>query len=489
VPATREASLVLVAGLCLGGCGDGGGEPGLGQIRIVSGLAQTDTTGTVLEDPLVVEVHGQGGSPAEGVTVRFGPAVCLPACALPFSTDLGRVVPDLEVATDARGRASTRVYLSYPAGEAGVPIEVQSLELADTALFHIEPGNPVGVLIHVSDTAVYAGASYELRAALVDQWLSPRPEEVSYVSETPTIAIVSASGILKAEAIGRGTVTATAGGFTAVAQVSVVPEGTVALGEFAVPSHISVVNLDGTGRRLLAETGALYGGASTWDPDGQTIVYHFSDNLGTRLRRIPSSGGADALLLTGALPFEESAFPEFSADGAWIYFHGYTSASVGGEIWRSHADGTALERVGPPGGAGSADVFPTPSPDGTRVAFFSNRGHPERMTLRILTLADSSETELAIDGTQPRWSPLGNWIALHRRVLGQDAVWVVRPEGTEARRVSPAGARFFDFGLSWSPDGQWLIAIAEIGPVLLGLNGAALPLHLGSSAVYPAWKP
>jgi Bacterial Ig-like domain (group 2)/WD40-like Beta Propeller Repeat len=488
VPATREACLVLVAGLCLGGCGDGGGEPGQGQIRIVSGLAQTDTTGAVLEDPLVVEVHGQGGSPAEGVTVRFGPAVCLPACALPFSTELDRVVPELEVATDARGRASTRVYLSYPAGEAGVPIEVQSLDLTDTARFHIEPGNPVGLLIHVSDTAVYAGASYDLRAALVDQWLSARPEVVSYVAETPTVATVSASGTLKAEAIGRGTVTATAGGFTAVAQVSVVPEGTVALGEFAVPSHIYVVNLDGTGRRLLAETGALYGGASTWDPDGQTIVYHFTNNLGTHLRRIPFSGGADVPLLTGALPFEESAFPEFSADGDWVYFHGYTSSSVGGEIWRSHADGTALERVGPQGGVESADVFPTPSPDGTRVAFFSNRGHPERMTLRILTLAGSSETELDIDGTQPRWSPLGDWIALHRRVLGQDAVWVVRPDGTEARRVSPAGARFFDFGLSWSPDGQWLIAIAEIGPVLLGLNGAALPLHMESNAVYPAWR-
>ena len=488
MPATREACLVLVAGLCLGACGDGGAEPGLGQLRIVSGSDQTDTSGVVLEEPLVVEVHEQGGSPAEGVTVRFGPAACLPGCALPFSTELGRVAPQVEVVTDARGRAATEVFLSIPAGEAGVPIEVQSLELADTALFHIEPGNPIGVLIQVPDTAVYAGASYELRAALVDRSLSPRSEAVTYHTETPAIVSVSPAGTLRAEAIGRGTVTATFGDFVAVAQVSVVPEGTVALGEFAVPSHIYVVNLDGTGRRLLAETGALYGGASTWDPDGQTIVYHFSDNLGTHLRRIPSSGGADAPLLTGALPFEESAFPEFSADGAWIYFHGYTSSSVGGEIWRSHADGTALERVGPPGGAGSADVFPTPSPDGTRVAFFSNRGHPERMTLRILTLADSSETELAIDGTQPRWSPLGDWIALHRRVLGQDAVWVVRPEGTEARRVSPTGARFFDFGLSWSPDGQWLIAIADIGPVLLGLNGAALPLHLGSSAVYPAWR-
>ena len=47
-----------------------------------------------------------------------------------------------------------------------------------------------------------------------------------------------------------------------------------------MPSHIYVVNLDGTGRRLLAETGALYGGASTWDPDGETIVYHFSATSG-----------------------------------------------------------------------------------------------------------------------------------------------------------------------------------------------------------------
>ena len=80
MPATREACLVLVAGLCLGGCGDGGGEPGLGQIRIVSGLAQTDATGTVLEDPLVVEVHGQGEVPPKAS--RFGsvpPSACPPA--------------------------------------------------------------------------------------------------------------------------------------------------------------------------------------------------------------------------------------------------------------------------------------------------------------------------------------------------------------------------------------------------------------------------
>jgi Tol biopolymer transport system component len=176
--------------------------------------------------------------------------------------------------------------------------------------------------------------------------------------------------------------------------------------------------------------------------------------------------------------------------GTGVYFHGYTSASVGGEIWRVHPDGAALERVGPPGGAESADVFATPSPDGTRVAFFSNRGHSETTTLRILTLADSSEVELDLDRTQPRWSPLGNSIALLRRdpVRGPGAVWVVRPDGTQARRISPSEIHFIDFGMSWSPDGQWLIATTQHGPMVLGLDGTALPLHLGSSAVYPAWK-
>ncbi len=491
MPATREACLVLVAGLCLGGCGDGGGEPGLGQLRIVSGSDQTDTSGVVLEEPLVVEVHEQGGSPAEGVTVRFGPAACLPGCALPFSTELGRVAPQVEVVTDARGQASTQVFLSIPAGEAGMPIEVQSLELADTALFQVEPGNPIGVLIRVPDTAVYAGASYELGAALVDRSLSPRSEAVTYHTETPAIVSVSPAGTLRAEAIGRGTVTATVGAFGAVAQVSVVPEGTVALGEFAVPSQVFVVNLDGTGRRMLAETGVLYGGASSWDPEGETIVYHYSANGGTHLRRIPAAGGTGIPLLTGALPFEESAFPAFSADGDWIYFHGFTLASLGGEIWRVHGDGTGLERVGPPGGTESADIFPTPSPDGTRIAFFSSRGHSETSTLRILTLADSSEVELALDGTQPRWSPRGDWIAWERHdpLLGQGAVWVVHPDGTTAQRISPAEIPFNDFGLSWSPDGHWLIAISRFGPVVLALDGTALPLHLGGTPVYPAWKP
>ena len=440
----------------------------------------------------MVEVHEQGGSPAEGVAVRFGPAVCLPGCALPFSTELGRVAPEVEVVTDARGRASIQVFLSIPAGEAGVPIEVQSLELADTALFHIEPGNPIGVLIHVPDTAVYAGASYELRAALVDRSLSPRSEAITYHTETPAIVSVSPAGTLRAEAIGRGTVTATVGGFVAVAQVSVVPEGTVALGEFAVPSHVFVVNLDGTGRRLLAETGALYGGASTWDPDGRRPSSTTTPTIaGPICAAFHRPGGPASPLLTGALPFEESAFPAFSADGAWIYFHGYTSPRSGARSGGSMATVRGSSGCGPPGGTESADIFPTPSPDGTRIAFFSSRGHSETPTLRVLTLADSSEVELALDGTQPRWSPQGDWIAWQRHdpLLSQGAVWVVHPDGTTAHRISPAEIPFNDFGLSWSPDGQWLIAISQFGPVVLALDGTALPLHLGGTPVYPAWKP
>ena len=307
MPATREACLVLVAGLCLGGCGDGGGEPGLGQLRIVSGLAQADTTGVVLEEPLVVEVHGQGGSPAEGVTVRFGPAGCLPACALPFSTDLGRVVPELEVATDARGRASTRVYLSYPAGEAGVPIEVQSLDLADTARFHIEPGNPVGVLIHVSDTCGVCRRQLRAAGGAGRPVAEPASRGGQLRLRTPTVA---RSGQRHSEGRGNrprhrdGKGRRVHGGGPGQRG----PEGTVALGEFAVPSHIYVVNLDGTGRRLLAETGALYGGASTWDPDGQTIVYHFSENLGDPLaphsiQRRGLSPAADGCVAVGSRPF------------------------------------------------------------------------------------------------------------------------------------------------------------------------------------------
>ena len=97
--------------------------------------------------------------------------------------------------------------------------------------------------------------------------------------------------------------TATAAGFVGTAEVSVVPEGTVALGDFATPSQVYVVNLDGTERRFLVRSGMLYGGATTWDPDGRTIVFHYSSDGRTHLRRIPAAGGADAPLLSGTLPF------------------------------------------------------------------------------------------------------------------------------------------------------------------------------------------
>lgn len=103
-------------------------------------------------------------------------------------------------------------------------------------------------------------------------------------------------------------------------------------------------------------------------PDGATLVYVGVQSEGGRdanIYTIPATGGADRQLTHTK---EQCDGPEYSPDGAWIWFNGEINTPGHAQIYRMRADGTELtqvtydERV---------NWFPHLSPDGQWVAYLS----------------------------------------------------------------------------------------------------------------------
>lgn len=94
----------------------------------------------------------------------------------------------------------------------------------------------------------------------------------------------------------------------------------------------------------------------SWHPDGEQMLLEdlVIVQLTGERARIPT--GNDSII---------AGCGEFTADGAWIFFEGRRATEEHGvsHIWRIRADGTQLEQVMAGG------QMPSPSPDGTRVAF------------------------------------------------------------------------------------------------------------------------
>ncbi len=56
----------------------------------------------------------------------------------------------------------------------------------------------------------------------------------------------------------------------------------------------------------------------------------------------------------------------------------------------------------------------------------------------------------------PRWSPNGEWLAFISQEAGHDHLWMVRPDGSEARQVTQEPLDISD--IDWAPDGSSIAA-------------------------------
>jgi Tol biopolymer transport system component/DNA-binding winged helix-turn-helix (wHTH) protein len=199
----------------------------------------------------------------------------------------------------------------------------------------------------------------------------------------------------------------------------------------------------GEPQKLLSNASARQ---AVWINQGREILLLTFDGA---ILRIPASGSNSQApvslgLGTGLGPLA------VSRDGRRLIYSVITRDT---NVWRLDltAPGAAPERWI---ASTQRDVFPQYSPDGRRIAFYSNRSGSYEIWV---SEADGSKaaaiTSLKFAGT-PRWSPDGRTIAFDSNDTGRYQVYTVSPDGGKLRQLTHGASA--SFGASWSRDGRWI---------------------------------
>ena len=180
-----------------------------------------------------------------------------------------------------------------------------------------------------------------------------------------------------------------------------------------------------------------------WSPNGESLLCETPSGL----LRIGKGGGTA----------EQLPFPDASQ---------FSIAPQGGRLVyvRSIRD-TDIYRIPGPGAKGTPesvisstrmDGSPSYTPDGTRIAFVSDR------TGAISIWTDDSAGGHAVQLTtsrggtvgSPRWSPDGQWIAFDSTETGRTHIFVIDGKGGAARQITNGTST--NVRPSWSRDGRWI---------------------------------
>ena len=181
--------------------------------------------------------------------------------------------------------------------------------------------------------------------------------------------------------------------------------------------------------------------------------------------------------------------PSWSPDGSRIAFASQRSGNF--DIYVMNADGTETRKVTSTKGN---DSHPTWSSFGSdpRVRAGRRRVHHERGRGPDVTRI----SDPLVEESDPAWSPDGTWIAYVRRTPGTPVreIWLMRPNGSQRHAVTSQGARAFT--PAWSPDSSRIVfssnadsdvyALFAVGADGKGLRSVAPTV---GDNFEPSWSP
>ena len=134
-------------------------------------------------------------------------------------------------------------------------------------------------------------------------------------------------------------------------------------------------------------------------PDGLTLSYVAVEAPQGQRRinifTIPAAGGADTRLTDLDAPHDG---PEYSPDGAWIYFNSERNSPGHAQCFRMRADGRDVQQLTHDD---RVNWFPHPSPDGETLVYLSyppgTQGHPadKDVILRTMRPDGSGQRDIA----------------------------------------------------------------------------------------------
>jgi Tol biopolymer transport system component len=215
---------------------------------------------------------------------------------------------------------------------------------------------------------------------------------------------------------------------------------------------------DGSNQVNLSKNPALDAGPA-WSPDGTKITFGSSRSDAT-----PDDGFAQADVYTmssadgsGVVRLTKRATddggPVWSPDGTKIAFFSDRSVNGNYEIYvmKARPEGKRNRPINLSRHSSAADLDPNWSPDSKQITFMSNRGVGGDFEVVKMNADGTDQTQLTeneLPDRYPSWSPDGTQIAFHSQRNGNFDVYVVGADGSNPT------AKTNDAGIDVHPDWQ-----------------------------------
>lgn len=210
-------------------------------------------------------------------------------------------------------------------------------------------------------------------------------------------------------------------------------------------------------------------GLPAWSPDGEKLAIVSGGQIYTIGVTSLAAAHVDTASLQQLTTEGANFYPSWSPDGEWIAYDSNMDSPNGMYfVWKMRANGSQKKRL-----AYEPEMGEIRQPDWSSderivhirylVGVFSSEifvmdstgTNPQRLTAN-----EASDL-------YPKFSPDGSLVAFYSQRSGRPSIWVIKSDGSSERKVSPELAWRFD----WSPDGKRFVFLFWSGLSPLPGNG------------------